>query len=88
MIGGGKAPAWKGAVVHRWSLARLDAHRKHVHVRVGDRIWMSAPEGTVPQGLAAALIALSAVVPGSSKVVRAKGHPDVPPGGSGPATPE
>ena len=46
---------------------------------------MSVPEGTVPQGLAAALTALSTVVPGSSTVVRARGAPDAPHGGSGPA---
>ena len=88
VIGGGQAPAWEGAAVHRWSLARLDARPEHVHVRVGDRFWMSAPEGTVPQGLAEALMALSAVVPGSSTVVRARGDPDAPPGGSGPAASE
>ena len=88
VIGGGQAPAWEGAAVHRWSLARLDAQPEHVHVRVGDRFWMSAPEGTVPQGLAEALMALSAVVPGSSTVVRARGDPDAPPGGSGPAASE
>ena len=49
---------------------------------------MSAPEGTVPQGLAAALTALSTVVPSNSIVVRAKGAPDAPPGGSGPAASE
>ena len=80
MIGGGQAPAWEGAAVHRWSLARLDAQPEHVHVRVGDRFWMSAPEGIVPQGLAEALIALSAVVPGSSTVVRARGDPMPLPG--------
>ena len=88
VIGGGQAPAWEGAAVHRWSLARLDAQPEHVHVRVGDRFWVSAPEGTVPQGLAAALIALSAVVPSSSTVVRARGDPDAPPRGSGPAAAE
>ena len=88
VIGGGQAPAWEGAAVHRWSLARLDAQPEHVHVRVGDRFWMSAPEGTVPQGLAEALMALSAEVPGSSTVVRARGDPDAPPGGSGPAASE
>ena len=88
VIGGGQAPAWEGAAVHRWSLARLDAQPEHVHVRVGDRFWMSAPEGTVPQGLAEALMALSAVVPSSSTVVRARGDPDAPPGGSGSAASE
>ena len=88
VIGGGQSPAWEGAAVHRWSLARLDAQPEHVHVSVGDRFWMSALEGTVPQGLAEALIALSAVVPGSSTVVRARGDPDAPPGGSGPAASE
>ena len=74
--------------MHRWSLARLDAQPEHVHVRVGDRFWMSAPKGTVPQELVAALTALSAVVPSSSIVVRARGAPDAPPGGSGPIASE
>ena len=70
-----------------YSCSKADKHAQpeHVHVRFGDRFWMSAPEGAAPQGLAAALIALSAVLPGSSSVVRTREGPDAPPEGSGPA---
>ena len=74
--------------MHRWSLARLEAQREHMHIRVGDRVWMFAPEGTVPQELAAALTALYTAVPSSSIVVRAMGAPDAPPRGSGQAASE
>ena len=86
MIGGGRAPDSEGAAVHCWSLARLDAPPNHVHIRVGDRFCLLAPEGTVPRGLAASSAAMSTVVPSSSTVVRARGAPDALPGGFGPSS--
>ena len=37
VIGGGQALDCEGTAMHQWSLARLDAPPKHVHIRVGDR---------------------------------------------------
>ena len=70
VVGTDTAPEPDGVVTHRVYTARTEPPGGYLQVRLGDRLWVVAPEASLPTHLVHSMPSLAEVVPRSAAIVR------------------